>query len=397
MAIDVILLLSFPANSVIMKTQKASKVDSIIFILAIWLFSRLIIVVAMQIITPLVFTTPVHTEWGLGNRPHDFMPGYIPQSSWELFSHWDGKWYRSIVTEGYEYLKDGQQHSIAFFPLFPLLVRAVMVSGLPFEIAGTLVSNLALLGAVSVLYVWMVESDRTYTQARWVAAVLVFCPSSLFGTVIYTESLFLLVTIAALRAFDRHQYGWAAFWGALASATRVFGICLIPAFLFLAWKERRPTIAYVAALAVSSGLLLFCFYSAVSFGDALAFMHTQQGWEHESWLELVKKALTLDQPSLIAGFTVLGCIYVLWHRRTQMPTVAIAYGVCSLALLLVAGRTSGISTSSLPRYLYGIVPFSVGLGLWLARFPRVGYLVMALFAVRLFLDAMHFAAWDFVG
>ncbi|PSB32453.1 mannosyltransferase family protein [Stenomitos frigidus] len=376
--------------------QSSSQTNGILFVLAIWLLSRLLIIAAMQLLAPLVFTSPVHTEWALGSSPHDFVPGYIPQRGWELFSHWDGKWYRSIAIEGYEYVNDGQQHSIAFFPLFPVVLRGVMSLGLQFEVAAPLVNNLALLGTVILLYFWVAESHSIQT-AKWVAAVFVLYPSSLFGTVAYTEGLFLLVSTAALRAYDQHHYGWAAFWGALASASRVFGMSLIPAFLFLAWKEARPPIAYVTGLAASGGLLLFCLYSGVRFGDPLAFIHTQQGWEHESLLEIVKNALTLDKTSLFAVLALSISVFLLWRFRTQMPPVVTAYGVVSLVLLLSAGVTSGLSTASTARYLYGIVSVSVGLGLWLTRYPRWGYALLCYFAILLFQDAFHFAGWDFVG
>ena len=375
--------------------QKLFQTNGILFVLAVWLLSRLVVIIAMQIVAPMVFTSPVHTEWQLGSNPHDFVPGYIPKSGWELFSHWDGKWYRSIVTEGYEYRNDGQQHSIAFFPLFPLVVRAVMVLGLPFEVAGTLVNNLALLGAVMLLYGWVAES-HSVQAARWVVAVLVWCPASLYGTVTYTEGLFLFVTTAALRAFDQRYYGWATFWGVLASATRVFGISLIPAFLFLTWREARPPIAYLTALAASGGLLFFCLYAAVRFDDPLAFIHTQQGWEHETWLEIVKNALALDQTSLSVLFALFGSLYLLWRLRARMPSAITAFGTCALLLLVVAGA-SGISTASLTRYLYGIVSVPVGLGFWLACYPRWGYAVLGCFAILLFQNAFYFVGWDFVG
>jgi Gpi18-like mannosyltransferase len=53
---------------------------------------------------------------------------------------------------------------------------------------------------------------------------------------------------------------------------------LVPAFLIVAWKERRPPIAY-AALAATSGLLLFSLYCAIRFGDPLAFVHVQRAWK----------------------------------------------------------------------------------------------------------------------
>jgi Gpi18-like mannosyltransferase len=362
-----------------------------LFILTLWLVSRLVIVIALQWVAPLIVTTPVHLEWTWDARPHDFIPGYVPKPGWEVFSHWDGKWYRTIATEGYEYVQDGGQHSIAFFPLFPLLIRVVMMLELPFEVAAVLVNNLAFLGAMSLLYFWAKESQGT-SVARWATAVLAWCPSSLFCTVVYSEGLFLLITTAALRAFDRNQYRQAAVWGALASATRVPGITLLPAFLFTAWKERRPPTAYAAAVACSGGLLLFCSYAAIAFGNPLAFVKTQQGWQdyHLSWIATLRAALTLQQRELLLVLALCSSAYLLWHLRRRLPLVAIAYGVCGLLLLLVAG------SASFYRYLYGIVTLSFGLGVVLANHRYWGYAILLFFAVSLFIEAIHFAAWDAV-
>jgi Gpi18-like mannosyltransferase len=365
--------------------------QDLLFILLLWLLSRLVVVVSLQWLTPLLVTTPVHPEWTWDARPAGFTPGYIPKTSWELFSHWDGKWYQEIATQGYQYTPDGGQHSIAFFPLVPLLIRAVMLTGLPFEAAGVLVNNLAFLGAMTLLYFWA-KDTRGVSVARWATAVLAWCPASVFCTVVYSEGVFLLVTTAALQAFDRHRYGQAAFWGALASATRVPGITLLPAFLFTAWKERRPRAAYSAAVASSLGLVLFCTYAAIAFGNPLAFVQTQQGWKayHLPWLDTVKAALAFNRTELLLVLALAGSAYLLWHLRKSLPLVATAYGVCGLLLLLVAG------SASFYRYLYGIVTISFGLGLVLAKYQRWGYAIISFFAVSLAIEAIHFGAWDWI-
>ena len=53
-----------------------------------------------------------------------------------------------------------------------------MTFGLPFAIAGTLVNNLAFLGALLVIYDWMQERYEVEI-ARWTIAILVWCPLSL--------------------------------------------------------------------------------------------------------------------------------------------------------------------------------------------------------------------------
>ena len=372
------------------RSKTPNWIAGLAFVMAMWLLSRLVIIVAMQVIAPLQALSPVtHTD----PLPLDFIPGFVPQSSWELFSHWDGAWYRKIVTSGYEYLNDGKFHAIAFFPLFPLAIRGVMALGLPFNVAGTVVNNVAFLGALFVLYRWT-QQRYGIREARWSTAVLAWCPFSLFGTVIYSEGLFLLLTTAALQAFDNHQYAKAAVWGALATATRATGIALLPAFLLVAVKQQRPHLAYLASLAVGSGLLLFSLYCGMRFGDLLAFVHVQQAWAdfHPNWFTVWARALTGSKENLMRVVMFFGGGYGLWHFRAKLPPVATAYGFCSLAIIQATGSLSSVS-----RYVYGIVSISMALGLFCARHPRWGYATLGLFAIVLTQVAMKFAWWYWVA
>ena len=371
-----------------LKNKKCT--DGLIFVFAIWLLSRLVIVISMQLIAPLINPLPENYELS-PPLPLDFVPNFVPKTGWELFSHWDGAWYRRIATLGYDYADDGKWHSVAFFPLFPLLARGLMTLGLPFEVAGTLVNNLAFLGALLFLYGWAEERYDT-GAARWTTAVLAWCPLSLYGTVLYTQGLFLLLTTAALRAFDNRQHGWAALWGAMATATRATGTALVPAFLFVSWRERRPAIAYAISLASGAGLLLFSMYCAIRFGDPLAFVHVQKAWGQPNWWMIFMQALTLNKSNLMQVVMVFGGGYLLWRLRAKLPLIAVAYGFCSLALLIFSG-----ALSSVHRYAYGIVSLSMALGVLLESHPRWGYLLMGLFAVFLVRYAIKFAWWMWVA
>jgi Gpi18-like mannosyltransferase len=344
----------------------------------------------MQLIAPLSHT-PVNHEY-----PHlGFVPNFVATTGWELFSHWDGSWYRTIATSGYGYA-DAKYSNFAFFPLFPLITHGVMMLGLPFEVAGTLVNNLAFLGALSILYRWVQERHGIST-ARWATAVLAWCPFSLFGTVTYTEGLFLLCSTACLQAFDKHQHARAALWGAMATATRVTGVALVPAMLIAAWKERRPAIAYAAGLAAGAGLLIFSVYCAIRFGDPLAFLHAQRGWRTSlgfdwlGWLNIFVNGLTFGT-EFIKVVMILGGGYLLWRLRDKISPVAVAYGFCALALILASG-----SLTSVDRYAYGIVSLAIALGMLLARHPRWGYATMGYFAILLVAFSIRFARWRWVA
>ncbi len=413
-----------------------SSPQDVFFPAGIWLASRLLIWIAMLLIAP--------------NLPQP-SSGIVPEFGWGVFDVWDSGWYRQIATTGYTYANDGGQHNIAFFPGFPLLIRGLMGVGLPFEIAGTMVNNLAFLLALYLVYGW-VKTFHSVAAARWATAVLAWCPASLFAGVIYTEGLYLCLSTAALRAFDRQHYGWTAIWGACATATRPTGMALVPAFLLTAWFQRRPAIAYLSGLATASGILLFSGYCAVAFGDPLAFVRVQQGWrsavgfDWQGWWKMLMQ-ITIGTHNwqqggihdpfppiavaailalaywlwrsrhqlaarwvdvglavlallwwIVAGdpllntVAVFGSLYLIWKLRTKLPLIATTYGFCGLALILASG-----GTMSLLRIVYGIVSPSLALGVVFSRYPRWGYMVMFFFAVLLALFSIRFAQHLWAG
>jgi Gpi18-like mannosyltransferase len=416
------------------------------FPITIWLISRILIGIAMLLISPNI------------PAPAD---GTTPQFGWGIFDAWDSVHYRSIVTTGYEFVDDGKQHNLAFFPLFPLSIWALINLGLPFEVAGTLINNLAFLAALCCLYTWLKKHCGLNT-AQWATVVMSWCPMSMFTGVIYTEGLYLFLSTAALRAFDQKQYGWTALCGALATATRPTGMALIPALAIASWRENRPLVAYIASFATAIGLGLFSLYCAIQFNNPLAFIAAQKGWrpslgfDWQGWLNMLlqiplgynwisgwvvhpnggindtlhplififlvasvsllwkfHKYLSLTKLiyalyavvlllllladeywiyNLLNALMFLGGGYLLWHFRHQFTSVTILYGLSGLGLLLISG-----GTISLGRIAYGIVPLNVAIGVWLSKNPRQGYLVLGMFATLLVKLAIGFAQEVWVG
>jgi Gpi18-like mannosyltransferase len=367
---------------VIRHRERSKSRDGLIFVIAMWFLSRSVIAIGMQVIAPWLHQI---------QNSQRFVAGFVPKSSWELFSHWDGGWYTKIATLGYSYADDGQQHSVAFYPLFPLLIRGLMALGMRVEVAGVLINSLAFLSALLLVYFWVEERYDT-GSAKWTTAVLAWCPFSLFCTVMYTEGLFLFLTASALRAFERGEYIWAAFWGALTTATRGPGVALIPTFLLTAWREKRPPLAYAAGFASAIGLFSFSLYCAIRFGDALAFVQVQKGWEQPGWFDVLTKALTGQISAISRIVMIFGSGYLLWFFRQRLTSVVLTYGFCSLALLVNAGALKSVN-----RYAYGIVPLSIALGLLLAAKPRWGYGLMGLFGVWLLYVSVRFASWLWVA
>jgi len=347
-----------------------------------WFLSRSVIVIGMQVIAP--WFDPIQNS-------QRFVGDFVPKSGWELFSHWDGGWYTKIATLGYSYANDGQQHPVAFYPLFPLLIRGLMALGMRVEVAGVLINSLAFLGALLLVYFWVEERYDT-GSAKWTTAVLAWCPFSLFCTVMYTEGVFLFLTASALRAFERGEYIWAAFWGALTTATRGPGVTLIPTFFLTAWREKRPPLAYAAGFASAIGFFSFILYCAINLEHPLAFIDIQKAWRQPTWLEIFKDFFSFNLQAATKVGMVFGACSLLWYLRKRLSITIICFSFCSLALLITSG-----ALQSVERYVYGIVPLSIGLGLLLVGRPLWGYGLMGLFGIFLLRFSVKFASWVWVA
>src|SRR5947209_6623102 len=113
----------------------------------------------------------------------------IPLSSaLRSWYHWDVISFENIATRGYAYFNNA-----AFFPLYPLLERevsALMHIHTSVFLGGMLITNLAFLGTLIVLYRFVeVEFDRP--TARRATLYLAVFPTALCFFAAYNEALFL--------------------------------------------------------------------------------------------------------------------------------------------------------------------------------------------------------------
>jgi Gpi18-like mannosyltransferase len=395
-----------------------------------WFLSRLLIVVVM-----------------LGLAPHLPASRLGHLADWSVFAQWDGEWYEQIATVGYDYAADGQTHAIPFFPLYPMVSHALMqITGWRFAVAGTLVNNFAFLMALVVIYRWS-KAQFGGAAADWTVRLMAWCPLSLYGTVTYTEGLFLLLTSLGLRSFCQGQFGKAGLFGLLTTATRLTGLPLVLAYLTTAYQDRWPRGAYWAAGISALGIGLYMVYCGLRFGDPIAFYHAQAAFGHRSaagfsfkgwgltllcaivgpvnwhsgavkniWHPIQFCAIEVGtyllwrfrqriKPHLpwlgfvlgiwfwlLAGdgaiklIAVFGGITLLWSERFRLGTVLTHYGFWALALVLLSG-----SVVSADRYSYAIVSLSLALGLWLSRRPHWGTPILVGSGIILTCMAMRFA------
>src|SRR3954469_22803910 len=192
---------------------------------------------------------------------------------------WDSVWYLAIANDGYP--ADDPRRA-AFFPLYPLLVRAAdAVVGRP-VIAGALVS-LACFTVALVLLHRLTDIELGAPAASEAVWALALFPGAVFFSAVYSEALYLALSIGCLYAARTGRWAWAGTAGALGAATRSAGVLLVVP-LAVMWltradgapRRRLGDAAWIAL--VPAGLAVFCAALALGGGDASAPLHVQDMW-----------------------------------------------------------------------------------------------------------------------
>lgn len=292
-----------------------------------------------------------------------------PASLLDLFFYWDANWYERIVTEGYQYVP-GKASSVAFFPLFPLLVKA-LAPLVGVKLAGYLIANAAFFVGTVYFYrlVALDFAEREIAErSLW---YLLVSPVSFFFSIFYTEGLFFGLVVATFWQARRRAWAAASLLAALAALTRSLGVVLLVPllceYLGLTYGRLRPDRTRIGKealwfLAVPAGLGLYLAYLQLAFGDAFAFSRASALW-HRKFVLLPKTLLNLKiyEPFYLCLFlgTVVAALVLLWVVvRCRLRFSYVVY----FALFLFLYLSSNI-LDSIQRYVAVLFPLYIGLAL----------------------------------
>ena len=358
-------------------------------------------------------------------------------SGWfEATNHWDASWYGQIVNHGYDYAADGKMHTIAFFPLYPLLATGLTRLGIIWPASGLLISNFAMLAALFVAFK-LIQQWGTNEDARWSVAILALMPLALFTSSAYAEPLFILLSACTLLLYTQARYGECTLAGALTSATRQFGALLAIAMIFDGLRQRRLTGAAAGAASLL-GCAAFAFYCWSKFGDPFAFASAQHAWRGgfgfvaAPWLAIIQRGIAgwrplchlgaaaliaivvirrrMDLISVACGATVIAVETWIWWYDTptilligigglatlvfsrRIGATAVTYAVLAIAALFVSGVPFSVD-----RATYTLIPVIAALGMLARRYPALGYPALVAMACALAVDAHTFALNQWVA
>ena len=358
---------------------------------------------------------------GLGLVPHTIKPVDVPgwpapsysMGAHQIFTSWerfDGLWFLRIAAGGYR-LGDG---SAAFFPLYPLLIRGVswIIGGHPFA-ASLLVSNASLAGALVVLY-FLTASELSESAARKTVLYLALFPTAFFFLAPYSESTFLLTTVASLWAARRRRWWLAGLCGAFAAATRSVGILLVPTLAIEALHQwhvpegRREPLWPKLLWSASAGLgtLAYLLYWQVRAGDLLAPLNKEVNWERHAatpWHAM--------SDATRFAFTQLGHYpygYFLTDWVIVVPCIAVAvyaflrfrpafgFYACASILVPLCFIFPGRPLLSMPRFLAVLFPIHWGLADLTERRIVPHPVVVGVSAAGLGILTILFVTWYYV-
>jgi hypothetical protein len=341
----------------------------------------------------------------------------------DVWGRWDSGWFLQIAKHGY--IDPGR--STAFFPLYPLLVKGLgwFLLG-HYLLAGVIVSLVT--SAAAFVLLWRLAGMLAGEDgARRTLLYLAVFPTTLFLIAVYSESLYLLLTVAAFLFAIRGEWARAGVATGLATLTRVSGVMLLPALAVLAWRASNR-LGALARLAIAVPIIaLWPLYLGLKYHRPFVFLTAQRaGWDRHlssagpfggAWDGLVAgwrgvrqlvagsghnyfpdidhsamygAGLNLEQ----LGYAVLlaGLGVYAWRA------LGAAYGIFVLASLALplSDPVPSSPLLSMPRFALGVFPVFVALGVLGSR-PRVNTALVSVFALLCGINLARWVLWIWVA
>lgn len=267
----------------------------------------------------------------------------------DLRVHWDSFWYLRIAENGYEYIPK-QLASIAFFPMYPLLIR--ITSSLPLispALAGWIISTVTLSIGLVFFYKLVKKFHSDIDPIEPIILLLIF-PTAFFMNSVYTESIFLTVSIIFFYYLLQRKFIIAALLISLASLCRINGLFLLVPFVFEYFQnfglKRFFNINLLSFIVAPLGILIFMLYQYIQFNEPLAFLKAQMEWGRRFVLN--PEHFQFTSPAFYANLAtdLLFLIIPIISGALLLKYSKTSYGIYVLVTTLVAISTGTLMSIS---------------------------------------------------
>ncbi len=365
------------------------------FPLAVYAATRVFVVVVVLITQRSQIALPAPNGILRIMFPTGEAPGY-----WAVMGNWDGQWYQQIATHGYpnplplDDLGQVDMNAWAFFPLFPLIVGALMrLTGGDFYVVGSLTATV--MGAVAI---WLLYRLVDRAVGRWEAVVTVIGVCTFISAPIlqasYTESLALLLVVLTLTLIRARQYWWVVVVLVLLAFTRNVVAAMAPVLIahwIVRWRSEGAQFRIrdrilIGVLTVQAAVLagLWPFVIGRATGVPTGYAQTMEAWKIgtdiklSSWWNYLGFAYGSLGPILgivmVAGFAWFMLTHRSWRWGPELWGWAGAYPAYQLL----------VTNTGPSRLRYAILAFTFTLFIawflklrWWRRFAIPGLVVVA--------------------
>lgn len=302
----------------------------------------------------------------------------------DVLSSWDGVWYLRIVRDGYpRHVEPHVTYHVAdaraaFFPAYPMLVRAVDTILPGGDTAAALAVNFVL-GALAVLLLGVLARRLYGVEIAEKAMVLAaMFPGSFVLSFAYTEALLLVAAMACLWCLMDERWVAAGVCAAVGTATRPNGLALVLACAvgsIIAIRREREWRSLAAPVIAPLGFVVFQLWLGAHTGEAGVWFRVQsQAWGEGlsfGWTAVSKTFDAFIHPltsptNIVTAASVLATallVWFAWHRR--LPPVMVAYCVGVLGLMLLPN-----TVTARPRFLYTALPLFISAAAYLHTVRR---------------------------
>lgn len=320
------------------------------------------------------------------------------------WANFDGEHYLSIAIFGYKFLEQ------AFFPVYPLLISFFAKPGsadfltslVNSTIVGLIISNVSFV--FSLIFLWeLIKIDFSKKIAYLTIILMLVFPTAFYFGSLYNESLFLLLSVLSFYSARKGNFFLAGIFGAISSATRVFGVLLFPALLIEGFQQRKSKREMLWIFLIPLGLGAYMWYLNSTLGDPLAFYHFQKlvGEQHQPGITLLPQVYfryikmlattSLQNPifqTIVLEFFV-GLAFFLLPIYGYIKKIRFSYLVYAMLSFLIPAAQG--SFSSAPRYVLVLFPSFLALAIFWSNLSKLlKIILLSIFVISLVVETTLF-------
>ena len=200
---------------------------------------------------------------------------------------WDALHYLRISHSYTYYIENGLYPTLAFFPLYPLLIKIFNIFINYRELSGLIISFISY--SLACVYIFkLVTLDYNKNIAYKTLILISISPFAFFFGTIMSESIFLLFSTLTLYHIRKHNWFLTSIFGFLSALSRIPGVLLIiPAIVELLetykpFKNFKLKNAFsllkklILFLIIPAGFVVYIFINKYVTGDYLYFTKIQK-------------------------------------------------------------------------------------------------------------------------